>query len=70
MHAVDSFHKQLLGLDQFDYVFENRTFVMKRVAYPQYQAIYDEVSAAFAGLTQGTSQLLRLVAEKLRIAIR
>ncbi|MGG5283302.1 hypothetical protein ACQZ2G_04745 [Pseudomonas viridiflava] len=70
VNAVDSFHEQLLGLDQFDYVFANRTFVMKRVAYPQYQAIYDEVSAAFAGLTQGTSQLLRLVAEKLRIAIR
>lgn len=68
--AVYSFHQQLLGLEQFDYVFENKTFVMKRVPAAQFQVIYDAVNTAFADLTRGTMGLANLVAEKLRIAIR
>ncbi|VVP61708.1 hypothetical protein PS874_06334 [Pseudomonas fluorescens] len=68
--AVYCFHEQLLGLDQFDYVFHNKTFVMKRVPSAQFQEIYDAVSTAFVGLTQGTMGLANLVAEKLQIAIR
>lgn len=68
--AVYRFHEQLLGIDQFDYVFENQTFVMKRIPYPQFQGVCNEVSAAFVSLTQGTTQLAGLVAEKLRIAVR
>ncbi len=70
VNAVYSFHDQLLGRDQFEYVTENRTFVMKRLPFAQYQVVYEEVGAAFSALTQRTMQLANFVAEKLQIPIR
>ncbi len=68
--SVYSFQHQLLGLDQFDYVFENETFLMKNVPSAQFQGIYDTVNTAFADLAKGTMGLADIVAEKLRIPIR
>lgn len=69
-NAVDSFHEQLLGLEQFDYRSENQTLTMKRVPYSEFQSISDAVSSAFKNLIECTMELAKLVEEKLRLPIR
>lgn len=69
-NAVDSFHQQLLGLEQFDYRYENQTFVMKPVPYAEYQGISDAVSTTFSDLAECTMELAKLVEGELRLAIR
>ena len=68
--ALDGFHEQLLGLEQFDYRDENQTFVMKRVPYAEFQGISDAVSTAFSDLAEYTMELAKLVEGKLRLPIR
>ncbi|MNW19362.1 hypothetical protein D3C71_2193200 [compost metagenome] len=69
-NAVDGFRQQLLGLELFDYRYENQTFVMKRVPYAEFQGISDAVSTAFSDLAEYTMELAKLVEGKLRLPIR
>lgn len=68
--ALDGFHQQLLGLEQFDYRDTNQTFVMKRVPYAEFQGISDAVNTAFSDLAEYTMELAKLVEGKLRLPIR
>lgn len=68
--AVDGFRQQLLGLEQFDYRYENQTFVMKRFPYAESRGISDAVSTAFSDLMEYTIALTNFVEEKLRLPIR